>query len=101
MRHPGDAPRAHPDRETAAQSNAVDEPAGAEERHRGTELERRRHMAVIAIGPAELLFKQGLEQRDDLPIDIIEHDGDERQPDDKPLSDADPLRHDPLRSPAV
>ena len=84
MRHAGETPGRHPDREAAAQADAIDEPAGAEEGHRGAELERGGHVAVIAIGPAIFALQHRFQQRDDLAIDIVEHDRGKGEDDDRP-----------------
>ena len=56
----------------------------------GGELEGGGHVAVIAIVPVKLGLERRLEQRDDLPIDIVQHDRHERQSDDQPSPPLDP-----------
>jgi hypothetical protein len=84
MRHAGQAPHQDARRETDPQAHPVDEPAGAEKRHRGGELERRGHVAVILIGPGEFMFQRRLQQRQDLSIDVVEHDREEHEGYDDP-----------------
>ena len=77
VRHAGQAPHADADPEPAAQTHAVDEPAGAQKRERGRDLERGAHVGVILIRPAELGLQRGFQERENLPIDVVEHDRDE------------------------
>ena len=84
MRHAGQTPDQHAKREAKPQTDAIEEPAGAEKGKGGRDLERGAHVGIILIGPAELRLERGLQQREDLPVDIIEHDRDEHHRHDDP-----------------
>jgi len=69
------------DRERVAnfRPEAVDEPTEAEQADRVGRLEGRVDLAKLGVGPMQLVVQNGLEQREDLAIDVVDRRGEEEQ----------------------
>ena len=89
MRHRGDAPQHDGDRVAAAHADAVHDPAGGEQTDRVGELEGEDDRGVVAFGPSELALERGLEDADDLAIDVVDGRREEQQRADHPAITAD------------
>src|SRR3954469_7059245 len=67
------------DRVTDFRPVLVDEPAKPDEREPVSKLKDRIRQPVLGVAPAQLLIERLFQQREDLPINIIDGGGEEEQ----------------------
>ena len=79
-----DAPGRDRDRVADLHPEAIDEPPEPEQADRVGELERRVGHPVLGVGPAELDVQRPLDQREDLPVDVVDGGRQEQQGADDP-----------------
>ena len=72
-------PRKNGNRVTDLDSKTVDKPTEANQAKRIGSLERRIHITILLVSPAELRIQHRLKQGQNLPIDIINRRGKEQQ----------------------
>src|SRR5688500_17215919 len=84
MAHRGEAPEAHRARVSGARADAVEQAAGEHEADRVRDVERGHDRAVIGLLPGEHLLELRREDREDLPIDVVERRAEEEQGTDAP-----------------
>ena len=89
VRHRGQAPHDERDGEALLRPEPVDHPAGEQKPDRVGELEREDDVGVVDLAPAELLLERGLEDADDLPVDVVDRRREEEQRADDPAVASD------------
>ena len=80
------------DRVAELDADAVDEPAEGEVADGIRRLERRVDVAVLLVRPAQLRVEHGLEQRENLPVDVVDRRREEQQAADHPAEAASESR---------
>ena len=69
-----------------APADPVHQPAGAQERDGGGELEHRGQLAVVGVGPVQVLLQHRLEHGDDLAVGVVQHAAEEQHAQDQPVA---------------
>src|SRR5688572_9550830 len=79
-----EAPEHDEDREAGLRAEPIDHAPGEEQADRVRELEREHDVRVVQLAPAELGLQRGLEDPEDLAIDVVDRRGEEQQSADHP-----------------
>src|SRR5205809_1145574 len=77
-------PHAHGDQVARLGADPVDQPAEEQESKAVSRLEPENDVAVTAFRPTIELLQRRLEDAEDQPVDVAEHDGGEEQAADAP-----------------
>jgi hypothetical protein len=97
----GQAPGHDGDGVADLRPDAIDEPAEEEEARGVGELEEGVGQAELRVRPVQLLIEDGLDEREDLPVDVIDGRRYEQQRANEPPIFADRRRGQGAHRPAV